>query len=99
MYPLEVENWISSLPQVNEVAVVGIPDPKWGEKVVAFIVLKENGQLTLDELKRHCSAKLGKYKIPKEIIFLKELPKTHVGKIDKKGIAEIRNEKGVSPPE
>ena len=89
VYPLEVENWISSLPQVDEVAVVGIPDQKWGELVTAFIVLKENGQLTVDELKRHCSSKLGNYKIPKEIIFLEELPKTHVGKIDKKELMKL----------
>ena len=89
VYPLEVENWISSLPQVDEVAVVGIPDQKWGELVTAFIVLKENGQLTGDELKRHCSSKLGNYKIPKEIIFLEELPKTHVGKIDKKELMKL----------
>ena len=54
-----------------------------------FIVLKENGQLTVDELRRHCSSKLGNYKIPKEIIFLKELPKTYVGKIDKKALTKI----------
>ena len=70
-------------------AVVGIPDFKWGEKVAAFIVLKENSGLTVDELRQHCSSKLGNYKIPKEIIFLKELPKTHVGKIDKKELKKI----------
>ena len=67
-------------------AVVGIPD-KWGELLRALIVLKENGQLTGDELKRHCSSKsYWKYsKIPKEIIlFSEELPKTHVGKIIKR---------------
>ncbi len=89
VYPLEVENWISSLPQVNEVAIVGIPDQKWGEKVTAFIVLKESEHLIIEDLIKHCSMKLGNYKIPKEIIFLEELPKTHVGKIDKKKLIKI----------
>ena len=47
-------------------------------------------QLTVDELIRYCSSKLGNYKIPKEIIFLEELPKTHVGKIDKKELKKIK---------
>jgi fatty-acyl-CoA synthase len=89
VYPLEVEHWISNLPQVDEVAVVGIPDRKWGEMVTAFVVLKEKGHLTLEDLIQHCSSKLGNYKIPKEIIFLEELPKTHVGKIDKKELKRL----------
>lgn len=90
VYPLEVEHWISSLPQVSETAIVGIPDAKWGEKVTAFIVLQENMSLTLAELKRHCAIKLGSYKIPKELIFLEELPKTPVGKIDKNQLKRFR---------
>lgn len=91
VYPLEVENWISTLSQVDEVAVVGIPDQKWGETVTAFIVLKENRHLTLEDVVQYCSSKLGNYKIPKEIIFLEELPKTHVGKIDKQELKKLGN--------
>ncbi|WP_338451097.1 long-chain fatty acid--CoA ligase [Niallia oryzisoli] len=86
VYPLEVEHWITELPQVAEAAVVGLPDQKWGEIVAAFIVLKENEQLTKEDIKHHCATKLGKYKVPKQIIFLNQLPKTHVGKIDKKAL-------------
>ncbi len=84
VYPLEVEHWISQISQVSEAAIVGIPDPKWGEIVAAFIVLKENEQLSIEEVKEHCVRKLGKYKVPKRIFFLDQLPKTDVGKIDKK---------------
>ncbi|MDZ5470257.1 long-chain fatty acid--CoA ligase [Bacillus sp. 31A1R] len=83
VYPLEVEHWIAAHPEVSEVAVVGLPDSKWGEIVTAFIVLKNNASLSVEEIKNYCSYKLGNYKIPKKIIFIKELPKTHVGKIDK----------------
>ncbi|MFE8700297.1 long-chain fatty acid--CoA ligase [Cytobacillus sp. FJAT-54145] len=97
VYPLEVEHWISSHPQVNEVAVVGLPDTKWGEIVAAFIVMKD-GNLSIDDIKKHCSYKLGSYKIPKEIFMMTELPKTHVGKIDKKELKnygiKVRSEKG-----
>lgn len=89
VYPLEVEQWLSDMPQISEVAVVGIPDAKWGEKVTAFIVLHEKMSLTLEEIKQYCSLKLGSYKIPKEIIFLGMLPKTYVGKIDKNRLKEI----------
>ncbi|MFB6465266.1 class I adenylate-forming enzyme family protein [Cytobacillus sp. Hz8] len=89
VYPIEVEHWIASLPQVNEVAVVGLPHPKWGEVVTAFIVLKKDERLSFAELKTYCSKKLGGYKIPKEMIILDDLPKTHVGKIDKKKLKDF----------
>jgi len=91
VYPLEVEHWIAELPQVAEVAVVGLPDQKWGEIVAAFIVLKENEKVTREDIKEHCARKLGNYKIPKSIIFLDQLPKTHVGKINKKELKKHSN--------
>jgi fatty-acyl-CoA synthase len=88
VYPLEIEHWLCEHPAVDEASVVGLADEKWGEQVTAFIVLK-TGILDMDEeLKIHCSYKLAKYKIPKKFIFLKELPKTHVGKIDKKRLKQ-----------
>lgn len=87
VYPLEVEHWIASHPFIEEVAVVGLPDKKWGEMVAAFIVVK--GAVTSEELKNYCVQKLGKYKIPKVFYFLEELPKTHVGKIDKVSLKEL----------
>ena len=86
VYPLEVENVIGEHPAVSEVAVVGLPDEKWGERVTALIVLKEGYTMTEEELKEHCLKRLGKYKIPRTTFFVNELPKTDVGKIDKKRI-------------
>ncbi|MCF6092814.1 long-chain fatty acid--CoA ligase [Microaerobacter geothermalis] len=86
VYPLEVEHLLSQHPAVDEVAVVGLPDEKWGEVVTAVLVLKKGASLTADQLKEYCSGQLGKYKVPKKFIILKELPKTPVGKIDKKEI-------------
>ncbi|WEG16279.1 long-chain fatty acid--CoA ligase [Alkalihalophilus pseudofirmus] len=84
VYPLEVEHVLNEHPAVSEVAVVGLADEKWGEVVSAFIVVKKNFTLSEEELLAHCQRTLGRYKIPKRITFVEELPKTPVGKVDKK---------------
>ncbi|WP_042460969.1 acyl-CoA synthetase [Neobacillus dielmonensis] len=89
VYPLEVEQWLAAHPAIDETAVIGLPDEKWGEMVAAFIVLKPTYSLDAGDLKRYCELKLGGYKIPKQFVFLQELPKTHVGKIDKKKLKEM----------
>jgi fatty-acyl-CoA synthase len=83
VYPQEVEQCIITHPKVTEVAVVGTPDPHWGEVVTAFIV-GENKFNNIEEIQEHCRKFLGGYKIPRRIFFVAELPKTHVGKLDKK---------------
>nr|WP_259547276.1 o-succinylbenzoate--CoA ligase [Heyndrickxia oleronia] len=83
IYPLEVEQVISQLEGIAEVAVVGNADPLWGEVPAAFIV-KENGSaLTEEEVIQYCQGNLAKYKIPKKVTFLKEMPKNATGKIQK----------------
>ena len=89
VYPLEIEHWLAAHPAVDEVAVIGIPDEKWGEVVTAFIVQKHPHLLDEKELRAYCEKKLGRYKIPKKFIQVEELPKTHVGKIDKKKLKEL----------
>lgn len=89
VYPLEIEHWVAAHPAVDEVAVIGLPDDKWGELVTAFIVTKHSYVIEEEELINYCEKKLGRYKIPKKFIQLEELPKTHVGKIDKKKLKEF----------
>ena len=85
VYSGEVEAVIYQHPAVLEVAVLGIPDPTWGELVKAFVVLKQGKTLTADELVAHCRRALANYKIPRSIEFSKtELPKSGSGKILKK---------------
>ncbi|MGJ7919488.1 o-succinylbenzoate--CoA ligase [Neobacillus sp. LXY-4] len=88
VYPLEIENWLGSHSDIIEAAIIGIPDEKWGEVVTAFVVANST-TITAEQLVSFCEYKLGKYKIPRKFIFLPELPKTHVGKIDKKRLKEI----------
>ncbi|MFC4559449.1 class I adenylate-forming enzyme family protein [Virgibacillus kekensis] len=86
VYPLEIEHWLESHEGISEAAVLGLPDEKWGEIVAAFVV--PNSKLSKEEVKQHCEKKLSRYKIPKKIILLDELPKTHVGKINKAALKE-----------
>lgn len=89
IYPAEVENVLVSLPQIAEVAVVGAPDPDWGEVVCAVARLKEGQALTLDEVVAHCTGKLGKYKIPKKLVVTDQpLPRNPTGKVLKRFLRE-----------
>ncbi len=81
VYPQEVEQCLINYSGIREAAVVGMADEKWGEIVVVF-VMAADGDLNNDAVIAHCRATLASYKIPKKIVVLDELPKTHVGKID-----------------
>ena len=81
VWPREVEEAIMDHPKVLEVGVGGIPDPKSGETVKAWVVVKPGESLTEDELKEFCKERLAPYKVPRYVEFRPELPKTTVGKI------------------
>ncbi|MEZ4525002.1 MAG: AMP-binding protein [Desulfobacterales bacterium] len=78
---VEIENVIYRHPDVLECAVIAFSDEKWGEVPAALVVLKANVQLSEQELKEFCQERLAKFKIPKQIHFVSELPKTGSGKI------------------
>jgi fatty-acyl-CoA synthase len=80
----EVERVIYELPQVREVAVIGLPDPRWGEKPVAVIVLAEGGALAMSDLTDHCRARLASFKVPKQLILRDSLPRNPSGKVLKR---------------
>lgn len=83
IYPLEVEQVIHELTAVEEEAVFGIPDEKWGEVPIAVIVVKPDMELTEAAVKGHCQHLLAKYKVPAHVCFVSALPKNATGKIDK----------------
>ncbi|MFX1758467.1 MULTISPECIES: acyl--CoA ligase family protein [Rhodococcus] len=78
---VEVEQAIVSHPAVLDVAVVGVPDEKWGERPKAFVILKKDESLTADELIEYTRTLLAGYKVPRDIVFPLELPRTSTGKI------------------
>ncbi|MGV2940738.1 class I adenylate-forming enzyme family protein [Mesobacillus sp. LC4] len=95
VFPLEIEHWLCSHPSIQEAAVIGVADDKWGEVVTSYIVLEEGAGAALSEgdVKQYCKQKLGSYKVPKNIYFISQMPKTHVGKIDKKLLKEMAGKK------
>ncbi len=89
IFPKEVENVLYSLPEVAECAVIGVPDDKWGEIVKAFIALREGTSLTPEAILQKCKQQLADFKKPRQIVFLKELPKNAAGKILKYRLKEL----------
>jgi long-chain acyl-CoA synthetase len=93
VWPREVEEVISAHPAVLEVGVAGIPDPDSGEAVKAWVVFKTGKSATVEELIDWCKKDLAGYKVPKQIEFRDELPKTNVGKILRRELAKEDREK------
>ena len=81
IYSREVEMIIESNEKVAEVAVIGVPDEKYGEAVKAFIVLKQGSKATEEEMIEYCKANMASYKKPKYIEFSNTLPRNTVGKV------------------
>jgi long-chain acyl-CoA synthetase len=88
VWPREVEEILYEHPAIKEAAVIGVSDARSGEAVKAYVVLKDNygGVITVEEIINYCKDKIAPYKVPKLIEFRRELPKTHVGKILRRGL-------------
>jgi len=83
VYPVEVERVLTMFDDVAEAAVVGVSHPKWGEVGVAFVVPCRGARVDVAVLMAHCRAHLASFKIPQSVQVVDELPKTHIGKVDK----------------
>ncbi len=90
IYPKEIEEILYCHPAILEAAVIGKPDPIWGEEVVAFIVLKEGAALSEAQVIDYCRESLADFKAPRRVFFEKSLPKTATGKIQKVRLREER---------
>jgi fatty-acyl-CoA synthase len=80
----EVERVVCELAQVQDAAVIGVPDERWGERPVAVVVLRPGQALSLEALQQHCRRKLAGFKVPKELIVRSELPRNPSGKVLKR---------------
>jgi acyl-CoA synthetase (AMP-forming)/AMP-acid ligase II len=89
VYSTEVEDALSRHPAVASCAVVGIPDERWGETVVAAVVLHPEGVVSEGELQQHCRAFIAGYKTPRAVMFLDSLPLSGAGKIVKRELIDI----------
>lgn len=88
VYPTEVENAILLLPGVQEVAVVGAPDDRFGECIVAVVAVRAGHEVTEDDVRAVCATELADYKKPRRVVFVDELPKTGSGKIQRKQVRD-----------
>ncbi len=89
IYSIEVENVLYSHPSVLEAAVIGLPDPIWGEKITAVVVAKKAKELSEEDVIRFCRENLAQFKVPKKVIFIDHLPKTGSAKIYKYKLREM----------
>lgn len=88
VYPAEIENAISTLEEVQEVAVVGVPDQRWGESIKAVVVLRPGASLTEQDIVESCTQRLAGYKKPRSVDFVEMLPKTGSGKLMRRKVRE-----------
>ncbi len=89
IYPVEIENYLYRHPKISDVQIVGVPDQKYGEVLAAWIIPKQNVELTEEEVKQFCKENIAHYKIPKYFRFVQEYPMTITGKIQKYKITEM----------
>jgi fatty-acyl-CoA synthase len=81
VYPAEVERVLLEHPDVSECAVIGRADARWDEVPIAYVIPRVGRRLEADELKAHLKAQLARYKVPREIVFVSDLPRTALGKV------------------
>ena len=89
IYPREIEDHLSTHPGILEAAVIGVPDPEWGESLRAFVVLRDGSELTEREVQDYCRAGLADYKRPRKVTFLDDMPRNPTGKILKRELREL----------
>jgi acyl-CoA synthetase (AMP-forming)/AMP-acid ligase II len=88
VYPLEVEQALAAHGAVREVAVVGVDDEEFGQRLEAFVVLEPDGRASADELRTHVRSHLAGYKVPRAVTFVEELPRNEAGKVVKRRLLE-----------
>jgi len=101
VYPREIENFLYTMPQIQAIEVAGVPSPKYGEQVGAFIKKRPGVELCEEDVTDFCRGKISRYKIPKYIFFVEDFPMTASGKIQKYKLRELSlellKEKGIEP--
>jgi len=89
VFPAEVEDLISGHPDVVEATAVGVEDKEWGHRLRAFVVKTDGASIGEDDIKSYVKEHLARYKVPREVVFLDELPRNPTGKVLKRELREI----------
>lgn len=92
VFPKEVEDCLVGHEEVTEVAAIGVDDDDYGKRLRAFVVLRNSGSVSEDDLKAHVKENLARYKVPREIVFLDELPRNATGKVLKRELVDYEGE-------
>jgi len=88
VFPSEVESVVMSHDQVLEAGCIGVPDSRSGQAVKVFVVTRQNATISVEQIREYCSARMTRYKVPKHVEFRSALPKTHIGKVLRRALAE-----------
>lgn len=89
IYPREIEEYLYRMPGIKDVQIAGVPSPKYGEEVGAFVILHEGVEMSLMDIREFCMGNIARYKIPKYAFFIEEFPMTGSGKIQKFKLKEL----------
>jgi fatty-acyl-CoA synthase len=89
VYPREIEEFLYTHPDVVDAQVIGVPDVKYGEEIMAWVVLREGSDLTVESLTHYCRGKIAHFKVPRYIRFVGEFPMTVTGKVQKFRMREM----------
>jgi fatty-acyl-CoA synthase len=83
VYPREIEEFLYTHPKISDVQVIGVPDAKYGEEIMAWVRLREGEMTSAEELREYCRDKIAHYKIPRYVKFVEAFPTTVTGKVQK----------------
>ena len=97
VFPAEVEELLASHDQIDEAAAMGVDDEKFGQRLKAFVVLREGANMSEDDVKDYVKQNLARYKVPREVVFVDELPRNATGKVLKRELAEKVEEREEAP--
>jgi fatty-acyl-CoA synthase len=89
IYPREVEEFLYAHPAVRDVAVIGVPDERFGEELCAWVILRDGSSANEEEIRDFCRGKIAHYKVPRYVNFVAEFPMTITGKVQKYKMREI----------
>jgi fatty-acyl-CoA synthase len=92
VFPAEIEELLSGHDKITEAAALGVEDEKFGQRLKAFVVLKDGSELSEDEVKAYVKDNLANYKVPREVVFVDELPRNSTGKVLKRDLEEQHGE-------
>jgi acyl-CoA synthetase (AMP-forming)/AMP-acid ligase II len=91
VFPQEVEDLLARHEAVSEAAAIGVEDEDFGQRLRAFVVLERGKHATADELQAYVKANLARFKVPREVVFLRELPRNATGKVLKRELRRVRH--------